>query len=296
MQPAREVWTPQAPHIWIPDWRIRDLVRREDEAAARRRMRRAGGYVGGMAMRGRALARVSSFSPLDEGNGSAWIDLQDAAAYTTSSGFFATVTNKVSSTVWSEATNRPAVSTAIGGFNCADFDGTNDRIISNEAGPISALSNSNAFTLFIVGVTDAADAVRVMFAAGNSGQAIAGSKRFGTNTTGAGRWNVAATNDAATGVAVDSSATADTNPHVFCFRSTGTQVYLQIANGAADPSAAAFTPGTLTPNQIALGCRPSSTATTFWDGKIGEVILYSVELSTAAITRVHDYLDSKWGL
>lgn len=64
--------------------------------------------------------------------------------------------------------------------------------------------------------------------------------------------------------------------------------------GTAAPSSAG-TAGLTSVNGMTIGCRNNPTRDLFYVGKIGEVIAYGRELSTAERRRVESYLARKWG-
>jgi hypothetical protein len=75
---------------------------------------------------------------------------------------------------------------------------------------------------------------------------------------------------------------------------------------AASPTSTAFYRGTAAPssagtsnfsgvNGMSLGCRNQATRDLFYVGKMGEIIAYSRQLSTAERQKVESYLAHKWG-
>lgn len=256
----------------------------------------AGGCASCSVTGGSAAAGGAAYAPDDEGNAVAGFDMLDQSSFV-EAGTVTSITNKVSSVAWTEATNPPAYSaTGLSGRPCMDFNGTTHRIISTESAVWGAIDNSDAYTLFIVGSVDVADRTNVFFGGANSAEATNRARRWGSNTTGNGKWICSTTNDAGALVTVESTADDDTNPHVFSWFSPGTTVSLELDNGADDPAAVAQNPGTMTLNRSALGCRAASTPAAFLDGKIGELWLFSVQLGASARTRVHAYLAARWGL
>lgn len=240
---------------------------------------------------------AGSFSPADITGLVFWQDMQDTGAYTESGGVVTQFINKASSVAWTEATNRAAYSaTGLNGLPCMDFDGTNDRYISTEAAVVSALTNAAAYTVIYVGSHDTVDRGDSVFAIGNSGVATSRTRRWGQSTDGAGRWQTQSINDAGTTVTNISAGGSNTSPHIFYWHSPGTTVSLQVDNAAASPSGAASDPGTLTPDRCAVGSRPDSAPDTFFDGKLGELIVYAGDITGTDYTDLLTYLQTKWGL
>lgn len=242
-------------------------------------------------------AGVAPFVPTDIAGLVVWFDMQDATSFTDTGGFVSAITNKASSVSWTEATNRPAyAATGLNSRPCMDFDGLNDRIISTEAAVFGALDDQSDYTILGVIAADDLDALEVFFGVADSTVALNNSKRWGTNITGAGVWVIAGNNNAGGGTVAESTGNTVNTPIVFEAYSAATLTSIQINGAAADPNATAMAFGTLTPNRSALGCRPSSAPTTFWDGRIGELLIYSSALSASDRSRARSYLGSRWGI
>jgi hypothetical protein len=222
--------------------------------------------------------------------------MQDAASFTDSGGFVTSITNKASSTAWTEGTVPPAwSSTAFNGLPGMAPTGTR-RIISTEAAVVAALSGGAAYTVFYAGAVNTADAAMAFFGAGNSGQATASTRFFGNNTTGAGVWIVSARNNANTIVNVESTGAANTDSNVFECYTDGSVTSLQINGAAADPNGAAQATGALTPDRASLFSRPASTPGIMLNGEMGELLLYSRLLNATERDQVRAYLGARWGI
>lgn len=256
-----------------------------------------------------ASAQAATFSGAASADGdlvsgaALWFDLSDAASYTTSGGNLATVTNKISSVVWSEATNRPAFSsTGLGGTHpAANFDGTNDRFISAaDAAVIALFTNGASRTIYVVGATDNNDANKAMFGFGNSAQATASSGDFGISTSGTPGRLILRSADSS-GVAHNAEAntnTFDTLKHVWIgwhdgAAHTGSG---SIDDAAANPAAVAQNEGTVAPDRVCWGCNGRSTPTFFWDGPMSEVRIYNSVHDATTRTAITNLLKTKWGI
>jgi len=240
-------------------------------------------------------APAGTFSPLDIAGCVAWFDMQDAGSFTVAAGEVSAITNKVSSVSWTEATNRPAyAATGLNSLPCMDFDGTNDQIIDTEAAVFGALTNAAAYTLFYVAALNTIDRNEAIFGVGDSAQAANRARYWGQSSSGLGRHRSDSINDAGTLVTVIGSVAPDTTAHVYSWYSPGTTVSLSTDQAAANPNATAQNPGTLTPNRSALGCRPRTAPDQFFDGQLGEFLLYNSELSGADRTTVAAYLKTRW--
>ncbi len=187
---------------------------------------------------------------------------------------------------WSQATfaSMPTYDgLLVDGANGMDFDGAAYELTGTDAAVNTVFADSKAYTLIIKGSTDVAAAIRVAFGAANSGQAANGSKRFGTNSTAPGKMTYVHTNDAAASVVANATGNADTADHIWAWRtggSAGAKTISLSQDGAAnDPNGTAAQAGTLTPNRTSIGCRPSSTKSTFWDGQLSDIVIFDVELT-----------------
>lgn len=242
-------------------------------------------------------ATGTAFSPDDIPGGVVWFDMQDATAYTESGGVVTTVTNKFSSVVWAEATNRPAFSaTGMNNFPCMDFDGTNDKFMDSEAAVVTAFADQKDYYLAFVLQADDLDALEVFFAVADAAVALNGSKRWGTNVTGAGVWVTAGNNNAGTGIVIDSTGNTSTSVVLLEFYSESAAVSIRVNGGAEAPAGTPAAYGTLTPTRAAIACRPSSALATFFDGRIGEIVGYTGVVSSADKALLRAHLLAKWAV
>ena len=179
-----------------------------------------------------------------------------------------------------------------------DFDGAADIIISSEASVVAALSGSPALTVFAAVRSDVADNSVYWFSAGST--AVAGLSRSrgrGTNSTGTGCYLAGAVNDGGTGVSLNSTAsTGDTSAHAFEYFTDGSSGSIIIDGAAPDPKAALQAIGALTPTQCGVGGAARQTPNAFWNGAVGEVIIYGRQLSPTDRFQVRQYLGAKWGI
>jgi len=248
---------------------------------------------------GRYTPQVVPFTPTDIAGCIGWFDMQDATAYTTVSGAVSAIINKASNVTWSQSTaaNRPTyTASGINSLPCMTLDGVNDTIISSESAVYTALKDTSAYTIFYVAQITDLNAIEVIFGVGNSTNTTIGTRRWGTTNTGGGKWSNNNTNDASSVFTASSSGATNTNANVFEWFSPGTTVSLSVNGAAADPNAASCNPGTLTPNNSAIGCRPSSVLGSFYKGKLGELLIYNNNVSSTDRSTIRSWLGSKWGI
>lgn len=251
-------------------------------------------FIGGG---GGGSAPAPPFSPTDIAGCVAWFDMQDSGNYTDTAGFITSINNKASAVAWEEATVPPAFSaTAFNGLPCMDFDAT-QYIVSTEAAVAAALNGDLAYTVFVAGQVDTADASLAFFGAGYSASLTARTRYFGNNVTGSGVWISASRNNAnGTVNAESSSGAADTNPHVLEWHTDGATTSIQEDGATADPDDAAQVTGASAPDRVGIGCRAASTPNVLLNGRIGEILLYNTRLSAPNRALVRAYLGTKWGI
>lgn len=239
------------------------------------------------------VASSGSYLPTDEASPVWWFDMLDPAKFVEVANVMQSITNKVSDVVWNAGTMPSYSATGLLSKPSMVFNGSSHIITSTEAAVVTALTNAPALTVYFVGATADADSTRGFFGSGNSGVATNQTRRFGTITTGLGRWNQNTTSDAGAGVNVTSGADIDTNPHFLAWFSSGTQTGLDV-DGVNVVALTAHNPGTNTPNRAALGGRPDSAPDGFWSGGWGECLGFAAHHDAAARDRVYQYLLAKW--
>jgi lysophospholipase L1-like esterase len=259
--------------------------------------RRQGAYANtsGMVFGSSFMDPPPPFSPGDLSGLVADVDIQDSASFVTSGSLFTSVTNKWSGVVWTIATNRPTyIASGTNGKPWIGFNGTTQRIIHNEPAVLAALSG--AHTIFCVAEFDVLNRDEAVIATGNSASSL-GIRSWGQNTTGVGRWARTTLTDA--GGVVTSISTAKSQPgaHVHCWRggAAGT-VTNQLNKGVQDPANDNHNPGATNSDRFAIGCRPRSSPTLHFQGKVGQWLVYDRELSDEEVAQVIDYLYDRWAI
>jgi hypothetical protein len=241
----------------------------------------------------------AAFAPTDYANLIVRFDPQDGASVTLgdSNTTYAAILNKVSSASYAEATNRPAYSaTGFGGHPAMNADGTNDNLSNAEAAVYDALEGAVALSVYIVHKADNADALGAFFGTASTAASANSSRYWGQNTTGLGCYIVTARSAAAASVTQETfPGSVDTQLHSLCVRHTTTTTTLQV-DRAADKllDAVAFAPGSMTSNMVAFFNRKDSVPDSFFDGLIGEVLVYTATHTDAQAMRVQRYLCDKW--
>jgi hypothetical protein len=165
---------------------------------------------------------------------------------------------------------------------------------------ISALSGANKpYTLYIKQQFFLDDAIADMVSVGNSAAAAAGSRDWGTSTSGAGRYLMTTTADATPTGDVSTVATADIAndraPKLLVIDSDGSTMTWE-DNGAivTGMNAAAHNPGANTANQFGIFCRASSSQPNRQNCSLGSILIFGAQHDAAAKARVKANLNSRW--
>jgi hypothetical protein len=235
-----------------------------------------------------------AYSPADEGNLVWWGDMNDPTTYTESGGVITARANKVTAVAVTPTGSPGYLATGLNTRPTADYNGTTAYFLGTEAAVVAAGVNAPAATVFAVAALDTVDRLDALVGWGNSGVADNRTLWFGQTTVLSGRMVAASLNNAGTSIAVSGSAQTDTTAHVYVFATTGTTVSSWI-DGVADIVAAAFNPGTVTPDRFAIAARPDSAPDRIGDHQTSEELVFVAALSAPAIARVNAYLKAKWG-
>lgn len=296
-----------APHIWVPAgpelyarWMPGRTPLHLQGPHERYQRRRCGSYAGGYGSRMKRAAAHSGavFTPLDLSGAVFWLDMLDAASFT-QAGTVTSFTNKVSAVAWNTAlTAFPNYSASgLNGFPCLDSNGVNMGISSPEAAVLAVFTNTPPYTIFGAVQHDIADSVNAWFGFGSGAvSGVSNSGYFGTNTTLAGVWIAAVRTTAGTAINAESSGASNTAANIQEVWQTGAVVSWSSNGAAADPSAVSQDSATVAPNKCAVCCNPRQTPVASLDGRIGEIILYSVEHSSPNRSQVRQYMGPRWGV
>jgi hypothetical protein len=238
-----------------------------------------------MAMNPKLLRpRASGFNPKSISGLSAWYDATVASSVTLTNGFVSQwddLSGNGSNLTQSVEADRPGTST-INGKTAIDFDGSNDYL--------AVTSNFFCRTMFLVAqrdsATNATNGRIAITALNSSGNAI--SINIVTDATGDMRVTSQDENSAITG-ANGAVWAAGQNSII-------TAIYQGAARYNGTPLSGASTAARSTQQGIVVGARRTTATSSPYDGRIGEIILYSRALSAAEYVRVERYLARKWGV
>lgn len=216
----------------------------------------------------------ATLNPLAYANLAMWYDPSDAATITQSGGLVSQLNDKSGNNrhLTASTTARPTTGlTSAKGKNWLDYNGTSN-ILS-----VSGFTLYQPLTVYCVAKAD----VYV-----DGGTVFSGAGQFpGENmlrTTGL-KWQIYANST------VDGAAN-DTNQdiHVVRFNGVSSEHYI---NGVLSASGDASTSELI---GFTVGSRTGGFAGSWWDGKIGEVLVYNDLHDVATINAFGAYLDGKW--
>jgi len=225
---------------------------------------------------------TTPFTPLSL-NPAIWYDASDLSTIISSGGLVSQWNDKSGNARnATEATNKPVTGTrTINGLNALDFDGTNDILNMPGIGSIGTGDNSvyvvyakdTSSSQWIIGCWDATP--NLVWGIESNATTL-----FGRNTSG-------------NTLNASETITPDTTQHVASFVRNGNgantiDIYLDGSVGTVGPTANG------TGTDMVIGSRGSRTGN-FFNGIIGEIIIYPSAILGADNTNVLNYLKAKWG-
>ena len=273
-----------------------------------------------MAMSPRLLRpRATGFNPKSISGLLAWYDASDSSTITVGTGVSAWADKSGNGYTLRQSTanNQPVTGTrTIGGKNALDFDGTNDVLSLGLTPPeyILDLATSRAITIFAVTGSDAPNSVSRLISMQRTGKNANDSGLFlGRHTTGSGTVELAvgggdsSTNDqvdrnylpgfvdtsTAAGIYAASISAAGNTATI---HKNGTNQSLTSRYGTMLPSGwLGFGTGN---HMLDVGSSRSAAGVdaAYWNGVVGEVLIYTRAVSVVERTAATRYLGKKWGI
>ncbi len=229
----------------------------------------------------------SPFTPKDFSNLIFWGKPQDLAV-----GTLTTVpdnSGQANDASQSTVASKPAIiTTGIGTKNAIDFDGTDDYLSCNNLAPIID-GNDQAWSIHFAFKADVTGVTQVIFSLGD---AVNTKQYMWFAALSTGGYRFAKQNDDPNRVNVD-FGTSDTLEHVVSIihKGTTTDIWfdgLKVADGAAQD-----TP-TITASLFSFGAFVRNTVANYFNGKLGEVAVYSRANTDAEVGAIHRYLAAGW--
>jgi len=230
-----------------------------------------------------AGAPAPLFAPTNISNLKLWLDASDTASLTQVGGAVSQWSDKSGNgnhATQGTGVRQPMTGTrTINGLNGLDFDGSNDQMV-NSAGLIGGMSNT-PLTLFIVHKQDTSSTSQVIFE-GN----VSSSPRLYVNLT-----STAMVVRGGSGANLSTARTANTNTHISGFIRSGTNVQA-LYDGPRNNNTTSGADQTYTSCPIGY---ESVAGNQYFDGIMGEIIVYASALSNSDVNLVGNYLATKWG-
>lgn len=245
---------------------------------------------------------VQGYTPLDEGNLVAWIDVQDAAFRTLNGGGtgITGIRNKVSGVAWSlPVNNTPFEAAGLNGHPCLHPTVIGDRIQFTESAvwtPFQCTSAAKAYTFLWVVQPDLLSSSGAIFGFGNTTTSSANTQVWGQSVSTPGKFAYTTTTPALNIGATVSATATTTAVQRHCWHGPGDHHTFRINNGAPDATLnnVARSPVGMTLNQGGLFGRMDAGPDSPWAGRFGALLVYSAELGASARTRLDDFLSAQW--
>lgn len=248
---------------------------------------------------------------------SLWLDASDTSTITSSSNAVSNWLDKSTNAynfAQSTSTYKPSTGTrTINSKNVIDFDGTNDGLKLTSAASVMNYLSRTSTTWFMVGATDDTSTTQAFF-----GTEAGSASRTGVyilNSTTNKMTMVCHGGDNAGGGDNRTIYVGNTTTSIGSSSFYATVKSAPTAGTAADRVKGAIGAGTFEGSNTFTGTsgayneeNPMTIAYLwdnlgggnysyyFWNGAIGEILIYPSALSPENITLVQDYLEAKWGL
>lgn len=225
-----------------------------------------------------------------------WMDAADTSTsnITSSGGLVSNIRNKANSQnpfVQATGGNQPqtGVST-IAGKNVLRFNGTSNYLSCNALA--SAFTGTDAaVSVFAVYKPIGLTLSPTIFCAANSANTTV---LFTHSNSTNNLFRIQKNDDSSASVSATATTAPTLVPVMFSMSCAGTT--LKAWKDEASFYNGAFNVGATTVNTFALGVRPTSAISNYFNGDIAEIIVYNRDLSDAEVTQVNRYLGNKWGI
>jgi hypothetical protein len=225
-----------------------------------------------------------------------WLDAADASSVTTVSGAASQWNDKSGNgrhATQTTANNRPAYNGVIGGRAALTFDGTNDAMATG----LESASLTGYATFFCVCRPNFADAT----AATNKTPLYGRDATTNANPHGINLWGSSGTvlfNTTWRGINFNQIGGPTVTLGMDALMTGGVTATQSVrrVNGVAANLVAATTAGTNSAAGTFLQVGQDPNLARFWNGPIGEVLVYNRDLSISEIQTIERYLTTKWAI
>lgn len=221
-----------------------------------------------------------------------WFDFSHKGVITESSNLVSSVVNKAGGQSFTASGSaRPTTNTrTINGLNAIDFDGANNFLTADNIAAMFSGSDK-PFSVFSVCQCDAPTSgnQNSIWAAGINNSSTPFHSQVYQNSN-----NIANRRDDTGTIATSGAAyVAGVNVNALVFTGTTTSSY---TNTTTNYSGTSQDVGVITVNKFAVGATIRNTNTHFFDGIIGEIIIFAAALNADERQIIMKYLGRKWGV
>jgi len=240
-------------------------------------------------------SELKHFNPKAINGLAAWWDADDDSTITTDTGVSAWV-DKANGYTLSQSTgaNQPTLST-INGRQAFDFNGSSQLLSSTDAGLVAegaTASGVNATTIFYVAEFDAAlQSLPVAWGSSSNETPVYSALHILSNNL----WRTFYRDSSVQVVVSSTEAFSTATPYIVATQ-TDSNIVGRVNGSQVVTASVEGTSGSLAPTQLAVGALLRSTATSFVNGRIGDVLIYNRVLTTAESQSVERWLAAKFGV
>lgn len=227
-----------------------------------------------------------------------WLDMLRPSSYTVTGGTTVTsITNMASGVAWTEAVAPPTYSaTGLNGRPCMVGDGLTMKILSSEAAVVAAFTGDDTpITVFAVVEPVTLDTSSAVVGAGDVGIASSNTYQIGQANSGNGRWTVRKVDPAGLADSAIGGSDIAAGPQIVSWimgAAGSTRIYKDFSLQITDTVDVAA----MTCSRVALFTRPDSAPDSFYDGKLGCVLVYSRALTDYERLNLAGSLAAPWGI
>jgi hypothetical protein len=231
-----------------------------------------------------------------------WIDFSDSSKVTLNGSTISQVDDKSASALnftQAVALNQPSYESAVqNGLNVARFDGSNDRLtrstsdLARNVGGLTiyairkwSASPTAARNIFSISTNVAGNGRALLFGGFVSNKMGAGGRRLDANTFAS---IAASSNIGTTSFDLDTAVFDYTNSDLYLYTKDVLEASTTTFQTTGSTSNTAAT-------AAAIGSQPNGSGQ-YFEGDIGEVLVYHSAHDAATRQRVWDYLRTKWGI
>ena len=245
---------------------------------------------------------ASGFNPKSISGLALWLDPTDSTSYTIATGVseLRDKSGNEKHFTQSVGNNQPTLAT-IGGRTAISFDGSNDHLFTTA----TLFTGNSSYTFFqVFEGTFPGNATALFTHRTAAGGADTNDISVALSANQGSSWSFGTLRTRTS--STRSGSTVNSDQRFDSVDVSGIGAISLVGSFSSSPTSTAFFRGTAANSSagtstlvgvvgMSLGCRNNATKDLFYLGKMGEVLAYTRELSTAERRRVESYLARKWG-